>query len=124
MSKNELLLRTSRHGRGKMKFELDLSNYATKFDLKWATDINESEYAKKFDLVGSKSDVDKLETSPVGLSKLSDVVNIEVIEKKSYDKLVKKFDTFGSKKQNLKKKRLQMLIKIYLIPVKYWNQRL
>ena len=90
-----------------MKFELDLSNYATKFDLKWATDINESEYAKKFGLVGSKSDVDKLETSPVGLSKLSDVINIEVIEKKSYDELVKKVDTFGSNKQNLKKKKIE-----------------
>ena len=35
---------------GKVKIELDLSNYATKADFKNATDVDTSEFAKKVDL--------------------------------------------------------------------------
>ena len=86
---------------GRMKVELDLSNYATKADLKNATGVDTSAFSKKTDLANLKSDVDisdfdklknvpsglnslkskigklntgKLETTPVDLSKLSDVV--------------------------------------------------
>ena len=57
------------------KVELDLPNYATKSDLKSATDIDTSKFAKKTDLAGPKSHVDKLdidksETTPIDLSKL------------------------------------------------------
>ena len=45
----------------KVKFELDLYNYATKTDLKNATRIDASSFAKKIDLASSKSDVDKLD---------------------------------------------------------------
>ena len=46
---------------GKVKVELDLSNYATKTDLKNATGIDTSSFAKKVDLANLKSNVDKLD---------------------------------------------------------------
>ena len=39
--------------------KIDLSNYATK-DLKNASEVDESSFAKKIDLANLKSDVDKL----------------------------------------------------------------
>ena len=54
--------------RGKVKFELNLSNYATKWNLKNATDVVTSKFAKNADLVNLKSDVDKL-----GISKLKNL---------------------------------------------------
>ena len=47
--------------RGKKKVELDLSNFATKTDLKNATGINTSSFAKKVDVAASKSNIDKLD---------------------------------------------------------------
>ena len=44
-----------------VKVELDLSNYATKTDLKIATGVDTSSFAKKTDLANLKSDVDKLD---------------------------------------------------------------
>ena len=44
-----------------MKVKLDLSNYATKMDLKNATGIDTSSFAKKFDLANLKSNLDKLD---------------------------------------------------------------
>ena len=46
---------------GKVKVELDLSNYATKADLKNATGVDTSKFAKKVDLASLKSEVDKLD---------------------------------------------------------------
>ena len=46
---------------GKVKVELDLSNYATKTDLKNATGIDTSSFAKKVDLANLKSDVGKVD---------------------------------------------------------------
>ena len=43
----------------KVKVELDLSNYATKADLKNAAGVDTSNFAKKTDLGNSKSEVDK-----------------------------------------------------------------
>ena len=45
----------------KMKVELDLSNYPTKADLKNATGVDTSKFAKKVDLFNLKSNVDKLD---------------------------------------------------------------
>ena len=61
-----------------MKFELDLSNFATKSYLKNATGVDTSKFANKVDLSSLKSEIDeldigKLETTPVDLSKLRDV---------------------------------------------------
>ena len=44
-----------------VKVELDLPNYATKADLKYATVVDTSDFAKKTDLASLKSDVDKLD---------------------------------------------------------------
>ena len=46
--------------RGRVKVELDLSNYAAKADLKNATGFDKSKFAKKVDLDYLKSNVDKL----------------------------------------------------------------
>ena len=54
--------------RGKVKFELNLSNYATKWNLKNATDVVTSKFVKNADLVNLKSDVDKL-----GINKLKNL---------------------------------------------------
>ena len=51
-----------------MKIELYLSDYATKTDLKNATGIETSSFAKKADLASLKSNVDKL-----GIDKLKNV---------------------------------------------------
>ena len=47
--------------RGKKKVELDSSNFATKTDLKNATGINTSSFAKKVYVADSKSNIDKLD---------------------------------------------------------------
>ena len=46
--------------RGRVKVELDFSNYAAKADLKNATGVDTSKFAKKVDLDYLKSNVDKL----------------------------------------------------------------
>ena len=65
---------------GKCKIESDLSNYATKADLKSVAGVNTSNFAKL--------DIDKLETALVDFSKLSDVVK-NVAKKIVYDELIK-----------------------------------
>ena len=55
---------------GRVKVELDLSNYATKTDLKNATGASTSKFAKKVDLGNLKSnvdrsDIDKLKNIPI-----------------------------------------------------------
>ena len=89
-----------------MRVELDMFNYATKTDLKNATAVDTSECAKKTNSASFKFDVDKvdndklknlssnlsnlksktgkldigkLETSPVDLSKLSNVVKNDAV---------------------------------------------
>ena len=44
-----------------MKVELELSDYATKTDLKNATEIDTSSFTKKVDLASLKSDLDILD---------------------------------------------------------------
>ena len=77
-----------------VKIELDLSNYGTKADLKNGTGVDTSKSAKRVDLANLKSKIDKLdigrlETTPVDLSKLNDVVKDNFVTKSGYDKLVK-----------------------------------
>ena len=43
---------------GRVKVELDLSNYATKVDFQTATRVDKSSFAKKADLANLKSTVD------------------------------------------------------------------
>ena len=69
-----------------IKVELDLSNYATKADLKNITDVDVSNYASKTNLAALKTevdkiDIDKLKTVPTDLAKLSNVVKNNVVKK-------------------------------------------
>ena len=48
-----------------VKVELDLSNYGTKADVKNATGVDTSNFAKNTDLVNLKSDVDKLDIDKI-----------------------------------------------------------
>ena len=82
---------------GSVKVDLDLSNYATKGGLKNATAVDTSKFAKKVDLANLKSktdklDIDKLEITPVDLSRLRDIVRNGVVTKTVYHKLVKMFN--------------------------------
>ena len=54
----------------KVKVELDLSNFATKTDLKNVTGIDTSSFAKKADLANLKSDVDKLDVDKLKMFQL------------------------------------------------------
>ena len=82
------------HG-GDIKVELDLSDYATKTDLKNVTHVDVSSFASKTNL-GSletevdKIDVSKLKTVPAYLAKESNVVKNNVVKKAKYEKLVGK----------------------------------
>ena len=67
----------------------------TKADLKNVTGVDTSKFAKKVYLASLKPEIEKLdicklETTPINLSKLSDVVKNEVVKKTVYDELVKK----------------------------------
>ena len=75
--------------------KVDLSNYATKTDLKNVTHVDTSIFARKSNLASLKTefdnlDIDKLVPVPVDLSKLGDVVKNDVVTKAVYDKLVPK----------------------------------
>ena len=102
-----------------MKVELDLSNYATKSDLKNAAGVDTSTFAKKVDLASLKSNIDqqdidqfknvppnlsnskrkvdnldvgKLVPVPVDLSKLSNVVKNDVVKKDVYNTKIKNIE--------------------------------
>ena len=79
---------------GNVKVKLDLPNYATKADLKNAINVDTSQFVKKADFATLKSDIDKLdisklETAPVDLNKLSDIVKNQAVKKTEHDELVK-----------------------------------
>ena len=72
-----------------IKVELDLSNYATKDDVKNITHVDVTSYATKTNLAELKTevdkiDVDKLKTVPDDLAKLSNVVKNEVVKKTDF----------------------------------------
>ena len=104
---------------GKVKFELSLSNYATKVDLKDARGVGTSNFAKKVGLANLKSNVDKLdvdklknvpsglsslkrtgdkldvgklETTLIDLSELSNVVKNDVVKKTEYNATIKNIE--------------------------------
>ena len=73
----------------------DLSNCATKADLKNISHIDVSSFALKSNLAGLKTEVDKLDIDkvtpvPNDLPKLSNVVKNDPVKKTEYDKLVTK----------------------------------
>ena len=79
----------------KIDVNVDLSNYATKTDLKNISHIDTSNFALKINLASLKTEVDKLDIDKlapvsVDLSKLSDIVKKDVVKKAVYDKLAAK----------------------------------
>ena len=86
-----------------IKVELDLSNYATKKDIKDITHVDTSSYPLKINLAALKTEddninTDKLKTVPNGLAKLSNVVKNNVVKKTEYNTLknnVDPIDTAG-----------------------------
>ena len=72
-----------------IKVELDLTNYATKIDLKNISHTDVSSFASKTNLSALKTeldkiDVDELKTLPDDLTKLSNVVKNEVVKKTDF----------------------------------------
>ena len=68
-----------------MNLKVDLSNYATKTDLKNITHIDTSSFELKTNLATLKTEVDKLDIDklapvPVDLGKLIDVVKNDVVK--------------------------------------------
>ena len=79
----------------------DLSNYATKSDLKNLTHIETSIFALKTNLASLKTevdqpDIDKLAPISVNLSQSSDVVKNDVVKKAVYDKLAAKVNNIDT----------------------------
>ena len=94
---------------GNINVKVDLSNYATKTDLKNVTHVDTSSFALKTNLANLKTEVDKLDIDklvpvPVDLSKLSDVVKNDVVKKAVYDKLVAKVSNIDTSDFVLKAK--------------------
>ena len=110
--------------KGRVKIQLDLSDYATKEYLKNTTGVHTSYCAKKSDLANLTSDVNKLDIDklknvpsklsnlkskvdkldiykqvpvPIDLSKLSDVVKNDVVKKTESDELVKKVNSIKTR---------------------------
>ena len=76
--------------RNNIKVELDLTNYATKTDLKNITHVDVSSFASKTNLAALKTEVnkidtDKLKTVPVDLAKLTNAVKNDLVKKTDYN---------------------------------------
>ena len=61
--------------RANVQVELDLSFSTTAIDLKNATGVDTSDFAKKTDLANLKTDIDKLKNVPSNLSNLKSKVD-------------------------------------------------
>ena len=86
---------------GDINVKVDLSNYATKKDIKNISHVDSSSFVLKSNLASLKTEVDKLDigkltTVPVDLSKLSDLVKNEVVKKTVSDKLVTKVNSIDT----------------------------
>ena len=94
---------------GDINVKVDLSNYATKTDIKNISQIDTSGFALKSNLAGLKTEIDKLDIDklvlvPFDLSKLSNVVKNHVVKKTIYDKLVAKVNSIDTSAFVLKTK--------------------
>ena len=73
-----------------VKVELNLTNYATKTDLKNITHVHVSSFASKTNLAALKTkidkiDADKLKTTPIDLDRLSNLVKNDDVKKTDYN---------------------------------------
>ena len=92
---------------GDINVRVDLSNYATKTDIKNISHVDTSSFALKSNLASLKTeadklDIDKLVPVPVDLIKLSDVVKNDVVKKTVYNKLVAKVNSIDTSRFVLK----------------------
>ena len=106
-----------------IKVELDLSNYATKKDIKDITHIDAIGFALKTNLAAlktevDKTDADKLKTVPIDLAKLTNVVKNDVVKKTDYNALKSKVLTFQSILEGLNTKLMEKLFMIKLMQSK------
>ena len=83
-----------------IKVELDLTNYATKKDIKDITHVDTSSYALKTNLATlnkvDNMETDKLKTVPNDLAKFSNVVKNDVVKKTEYNTLKNKVDAIDT----------------------------
>ena len=94
---------------GDINVKVDLSNYATKANVRNISHVDISSFALKSILARLKTEIDKLDIGnllpvPVDLSKLSDVVKNDVGKKTVYDKLVAKISNIDITGSVLKSK--------------------
>ena len=87
---------------GDINVKVDLSNYATKADIKNILHFDTSSFALKTNLANlrtevDKLDIDKLVSVPVDLNKLSNLVKIDVVKKEVYDELVTKVNNINTR---------------------------
>ena len=73
-----------------VKVELDLTNYATKADLKNIYHVDMSSFASRTNLAALKTEVDeidtdKLKTAPTDLAKLTNAIENDVVKKTDYN---------------------------------------
>ena len=85
---------------GDINVKVDLSNYATKADIKNISHVETPSFALKTNLANLKTEVDKLDIHklvplPTDLSKLSNAVKNDVVKKDVYDKLVTKVNNIN-----------------------------
>ena len=78
--------------------KLDLTNYATKDDVKNITHVDVSTFASKTNLAALKTEVDKLDTdklktTPADLAKLTNAVDNELVKKSVYNAKVTAIDS-------------------------------
>ena len=95
-----------RRFRGDIKVKLDLSNYATKTDLKTVTHVDVSSFASKTNLASLKTEVDKLDipklsTVPADLAKLPNKVANDLVEETAFNALEKKVTDNKTGQDNL-----------------------
>ena len=86
---------------GDINVKVDLSNYATKSDIKNISHVDTSSFGLKTNLTNLKNEVDKLDIDKlvhvtVDLSKLTDIVKNYVVKKDVYDKLAPKVDNIDT----------------------------
>ena len=76
-----------------IKVELDLSNYATKKDIKDITHIDASGFASKTNLAALKTEVDKIDTDKLKAVPDDDLAKLSnVVKKADYNALKSKVD--------------------------------
>ena len=96
---------------GDIKVRVDLSNYATKADIKNISHVDTSSFALKTNLANLKAEVDKLDIDklrpvPDDLSKLSNVVTNDVVKKTDYNAKITEIENKIPDTSNLATKTL------------------